>query len=56
MNNNALKQILMDFSKFFYKNNVAGLSLGVIVGTAGASVMNSLMDDIILPVLLKLQN
>ena len=56
MNNNALKQILMDFSKFFYKNNVAGLSLGIIVGTTGASVMTSLMDDIILPVLLKLQN
>ena len=51
-----LNNIRNDLSEFFINNNISNLALGVIIGTSGAVAIKSLMDNIILPIIFKLQN
>jgi large conductance mechanosensitive channel len=45
--------ILDDFKKFALKGNVIDLAVGVIIGAAFATIVKSLTDDIITPLILK---
>ncbi|GLR46854.1 large conductance mechanosensitive channel protein MscL [Sphingomonas astaxanthinifaciens] len=43
--------MLSDFRGFIAKGNVLGLAVGVIIGAAFGSIVTSLTDDIIMPVI-----
>jgi large conductance mechanosensitive channel len=45
--------ILDDFKKFALKGNVIDLAVGVIIGAAFATIVKSLTDDVITPLILK---
>lgn len=50
----ALKEktsIIGEFKKFISKGNVLDMAVGVIVGGAFTSIVNSLVDDILMPVI-----
>ena len=45
--------MIKDFKDFAMKGNVVDLAVGVIIGGAFGSIVTSLVEDIITPVLLK---
>ena len=51
-----ITNIQKELSNFFINNNISNLALGVIIGTAGAVAIKSLMDNIILPIVFKFQH
>lgn len=46
---NALKNVLNEFKTFVLRGNVIDLAVGIIIGAAFTSVVNSLVKDIIMP-------
>jgi large conductance mechanosensitive channel len=42
-------KIIDEFKQFAIKGNVVDMSVGIIIGTAFTSVVNSLVKDIIMP-------
>lgn len=45
-----LKSLLIEFKDFALKGNVIDLAVGVIIGSAFTSIVNSLVNDIFLPI------
>ena len=45
-----MKQLLEDFREFALKGNVIDLAVAVVIGVAFNAVVNSLVDDIIMPI------
>jgi len=43
-------KIFDDFKKFAFKGNVMDMAIGIIIGSAFTSIINSLVNDIIMPV------
>ncbi len=48
--------MLSEFKKFALKGNMIDLAVGIIIGTAFSGIVNSLVKDIIMPVLSLLTN
>ena len=46
-----MKKFLAEFREFAMKGNVLDMAVGIIVGAAFTSIVNSLVDDIISPVI-----
>lgn len=46
-----VKSFMQEFKKFISRGNVLDLAVGVIVGGAFTSIVNSLVNDIIMPVI-----
>ena len=46
-----MKKFLAEFKEFAMKGNVLDMAIGIIVGAAFTSIVNSLVDDIISPVI-----
>jgi large conductance mechanosensitive channel len=44
---------ISEFKKFAMKGNVVDLAIGVIIGAAFSKIVNSLIDDVITPLLLQ---
>ncbi len=44
-----MKRLLEDFKKFAVKGNAVDLAVGVIIGAAFGSIVNSLVKDVIMP-------
>ena len=44
-----MKKFLAEFREFAMKGNVLDMAVGIIVGAAFTSIVNSLVDDIISP-------
>ena len=42
--------MLQDFKKFAFKGNVVDMAVGVIIGGAFSTIVNSLVNDIIMPI------
>lgn len=49
-----VKGMMSDFKKFAMKGNIVDMATGVIIGTAFTKIVNSLVSEIITPVLSKL--
>lgn len=47
----TMKKFLAEFREFAMKGNVLDMAVGIIVGAAFTSIVNSLVDDIISPVI-----
>ena len=45
--------MMKEFKEFAMKGNVVDLAIGVIIGAAFSSIVSSLVDDVITPLLLK---
>jgi large conductance mechanosensitive channel len=45
--------MMKEFKEFALKGNVVDLAIGVIIGAAFSSIVSSLVDDVITPLLLK---
>ena len=45
--------MLKEFKEFAVKGNVMDLAIGVIIGAAFSKIVNSLIDDVITPLILK---
>ncbi|MDE6103217.1 MAG: MscL family protein, partial [Oscillospiraceae bacterium] len=43
--------MLNEFKQFIFKGNVIDLAVGVIVGGAFTSIVSSLVDDMIMPII-----
>jgi len=43
--------MLSDFRKFIMRGNVIDLAIGVVLGTAFTAIVNSLVNDIIMPII-----
>ena len=48
---NAMKKLLKEFEKFIMRGNVIDMAVGVIVGAAFQGIVNSLVNDVISPLL-----
>ena len=46
-----MKKFTKEFKEFALKGNVIDLAVGVIIGAAFQSIVKSLVDDIIMPVI-----
>ena len=46
-----MKKILKEFKEFISRGNVLDLAVGVIIGTAFTKIVNSLVNDILMPFL-----
>ena len=46
-----MKKFIEEFKEFISKGNVLDLAVGVIIGGAFQSIVNSLVNDIIMPIL-----
>ncbi|MBX6325747.1 MAG: large conductance mechanosensitive channel protein MscL, partial [Chthoniobacterales bacterium] len=44
-----MKRLLEDFKKFAVRGNAVDLAVGVIIGAAFGSIVNSLVKDVIMP-------
>ena len=44
-------KIFTDFKKFAFKGNVMDMAIGIIIGSAFTSIINSLVNDVIMPVI-----
>jgi len=49
-----VKNVISDFKKFAMKGNIVDMATGVIIGTAFTKIVNSLVSEIITPLLSKL--
>ena len=46
-----MKNVVGDFKKFVNKGNILDLATGIIIGTAFTAIVNSLVNDIIMPLI-----
>ncbi len=46
-----MKKFLKEFKEFAMKGNVLDMAVGVIIGTAFSSIVNSLVNDIFMPII-----
>ncbi len=46
-----MKEFMAEFKKFISRGNVIDLAVGVIVGSAFTAIVNSLVNDVIMPVI-----
>ncbi len=46
----GIKSFFQEFRKFIEKGNVIGLAVGVIIGGAFQTIVKSLIDDVIMPI------
>ena len=46
-----MKNIIQEFKKFAIRGNVVDMAVGVIVGGAFSSIINSLVNDVLMPVI-----
>ncbi len=46
-----MKKIFQEFKEFINRGNVMDLAVGVIIGSAFTAIVNSLVNDILMPVL-----
>ena len=46
-----MKKFLKEFKEFINKGNVLGLAVGVIIGGAFQAIINSLVNDVIMPLI-----
>lgn len=46
-----MKKFLEDFTKFAMKGNIIDLAVGVIIGAAFGKIVNSLVNDVVMPLL-----
>ena len=44
-----MKKSFSEFYEFIAKGNVIGLAIGVIMGTAFSAIVNSLINDVLMP-------
>ncbi len=47
----AKKNVIQEFKKFAFKGNVLDMAVGVMIGGAFSSIVNSLVNDVFMPVL-----
>ena len=45
-----IKKIVSDFKEFAFKGNLIDMAVGIVIGGAFGTVVKSLVDDIIMPV------
>ena len=45
-----MKNFFKEFSKFIQKGNVIDMAVGVVIGNAFSGIINSLVNDIIMPI------
>lgn len=50
MEENDMSQFFDEFKKFIMRGNVVDMAVGVIVGSAFSGIVNSLVNDIVMPV------
>jgi large conductance mechanosensitive channel len=55
-NKRRIKGMLSEFKKFALRGNMIDLAVGIIIGTAFSGIVNSLVNDIVMPVLSLLTN
>ena len=48
---NTVKNTWQDYTKFLNKQNVVGLAIGILIGTSFQNIVDSLVNDIFIPVL-----
>ena len=48
--------IIQDFKKFVNKGNILDLAIGILIGTAFSAMLNSLVNDIFMPLISKVLN
>lgn len=46
-----MKKLFQEFKEFAFKGNVIDMAIGVIIGAAFSSIVSSLVDDILMPLL-----
>ena len=51
-----VKSVVSDFKNFINKGNIIDLATGIIIGTAFTAIVNSLVNDIIMPLIKKAIN
>ena len=51
-----MKDVVTDFKKFINKGNVIDLAAGIIIGTAFTAIVNSLVNDIVMPLISRMIN
>ena len=51
-----MKDVVTDFKKFINKGNVIDLAAGIIIGTAFTAIVNSLVNDIVMPLIGRMIN
>lgn len=51
-----MKDVVGDFKKFINKGNVIDLAAGIIIGTAFTAIVNSLVNDVVMPLISRLIN
>ncbi len=49
MKNERIKAMFKEFKEFAFKGNVVDMAVGVIIGGAFSTIVNSLVNDIIMP-------
>lgn len=54
--NNHVKSLFQDFKKFINKGNIVDLAIGIIIGSTFTAIVNSLVNDIILPLVSNIIN
>lgn len=55
-NNKEVKNVVGGFKKFINRGNILDLATGIIIGAAFTAVVNSLVNDIIMPLISRLIN
>jgi|APTNR8051073442_1049403.scaffolds.fasta_scaffold24424_2 large conductance mechanosensitive channel len=45
-----IKKIVSDFKEFAFKGNLIDMAVGIVIGGAFATVVKSLVDDVIMPI------
>lgn len=51
MEENDMRQFFDEFKKFIMRGNVVDMAVGVIIGSAFTGIVNSLVNDIVMPVI-----
>ena len=46
-----MKKIFEEFKKFAFKGNIVDMAIGIIIGTAFSAIINSLVGDILMPII-----
>lgn len=46
-----MKKIFEDFKNFAFKGNIIDMAIGIIIGTAFTAIINSLVSDILMPLI-----
>ena len=46
-----MNKLIDDFKKFAFKGNIVDMAIGIIIGTAFSAIINSLVGDILMPLI-----